>query len=61
MVSNTDAGLKDLASQLFVKKYFPADAKKRMDELVNNLQAGFKNRHRKVGLDGRFNTSKSIY
>ena len=41
MVSNTDEGLKDLASQLFVQKYFPAEAKKRMDELVNNLQVSF--------------------
>jgi len=44
MVSNSDAGLKDLLSQLFVKQYFPPEAKKRMDELVNNLQAAFKKR-----------------
>lgn len=44
MVSRTDDGLKDLLGQLFVKKYFPADAKKRMDELVNNLQTAFNKR-----------------
>ena len=48
MVSNTDDGLKDLASQLFVKKYFTAEAKKRMDELVNNLQTAFKSRIEKL-------------
>lgn len=48
MVSNTDEGLKDLASQLFVKKYFTAEAKKRMDELVNNLQTAFKSRIEKL-------------
>ncbi|SKA17192.1 M13 family metallopeptidase [Sediminibacterium ginsengisoli] len=41
MVSRTDNGLKDLLGQLFVEKYFPADAKKRMDELVSNLQKAF--------------------
>lgn len=44
MVSRTDDGLKDLLGQLFVEKYFPADAKKRMDELVNNLQTAFSKR-----------------
>ncbi len=41
MVNMTDNGLKDLLGQLFVQKYFPADAKKRMDELVSNLQTAF--------------------
>lgn len=44
MVSMTDNGLKDLLGQVFVEKYFPPEAKKRMDELVNNLQAAFKAR-----------------
>lgn len=48
MVSNTDGGLQDLASELFVKKYFTAEAKKRMDELVNNLQTAFKSRIEKL-------------
>ena len=48
MVSNTDEGLQDLASQLFVEKYFTPEAKKRMDELVNNLQVSFRNRINKV-------------
>lgn len=44
MVNRTDNGLKDLLGQIFVQKYFPADAKKRMDELVNNLQTAFNKR-----------------
>lgn len=44
MVNRTDNGLKDLLGQIFVQKYFPAEAKKRMDELVNNLQIAFDKR-----------------
>ncbi len=44
MVDFTDNGLKDPLGQLFVEKYFPPEAKKRMDELVNNLQVAFKAR-----------------
>jgi len=39
-----DGGLGELLGQLYVKKYFPPEAKKRMDELVNNLQKAFSNR-----------------
>ncbi|MGL1590496.1 hypothetical protein ACSTHS_00380, partial [Vibrio parahaemolyticus] len=38
MVNRTDANLKDLLGEVYVQKYFPPEAKKRMDELVNNLQ-----------------------
>jgi len=48
MVSLSDNGLKDLLGQLFVKKYFPTEAKQRMDELVNNLQVAFKTRIAKL-------------
>ncbi len=48
MVNAADAGLQDLVSQLFVQKHFPPEAKSRMDELVNNLQAAFKNRINKL-------------
>lgn len=41
MVSATDGELRDLLGQLYVQKYFPPTAKKRMDELVNNLQKAF--------------------
>jgi len=44
MVNRTDNGLKDLLGQIFVQKYFPGEAKKRMDELVNNLQIAFDKR-----------------
>ena len=44
MVSNTDNNLGDALGQLYVKKYFTADAKKRMLDLVNNLQKAFEKR-----------------
>jgi len=36
---NVDNGLGELLGQLYVAKYFPPDAKKRMLDLVNNLQS----------------------
>jgi putative endopeptidase len=56
MVNATDGGLQDLLGQLYVEKYFPAEAKKRMDELVNNLQTAFKARIAK--LDWMSDTTK---
>jgi putative endopeptidase len=56
MVNRTDNGLKDLLGQLFVQKNFPPEAKKRMDELVNNLQKAFKARIGK--LDWMSDTTK---
>ena len=44
MVSVSDMNLRDILSQLYCAKYFTADAKNRMDSLVNNLQIVFKNR-----------------
>ncbi|WP_295652833.1 M13 family metallopeptidase [uncultured Mucilaginibacter sp.] len=44
MVTNVDAGLGELLGQVYVEKYFTADAKKRMLDLVNNLQAVYKQR-----------------
>ncbi|MBK8723480.1 MAG: M13 family metallopeptidase, partial [Saprospiraceae bacterium] len=44
MVSNVDEGMGDLLGQLYVKKYFTPTAKKRMDELVSNLQVAFEKR-----------------
>ncbi|WP_216368536.1 M13 family metallopeptidase [Limnovirga soli] len=44
MVQRTDMNLGDAFGQLYVKKYFTEDAKKRMNELVNNLQIAFENR-----------------
>ena len=41
IVNKVDAGLPEMLGQLYVKEYFTADAKKRMDELVNNLQKAF--------------------
>ncbi|WP_207492809.1 M13 family metallopeptidase [Aridibaculum aurantiacum] len=48
IVDLSDNGLKDLLSQLYVKKHFTPEAKQRMDELVNNLQEAFKNRLNKL-------------
>ena len=44
MVVNTDNNLGDALGQLYVKKYFTEDAKKRMLDLVNNLQTAFEKR-----------------
>ena len=44
MVQNTDNNLGDDLGQLYVKKYFTEDAKKRMLDMVNNLQAAFAKR-----------------
>lgn len=56
MVSRTDNSLKDLLGQVYVKKYFPPEAKERMDELVNNLMKAFSNRIAK--LDWMSDTTK---
>jgi len=44
MVSVVDNGLGELLGQLYVEKYFTPDAKKRMLDLVNNLQSVYKDR-----------------
>jgi putative endopeptidase len=44
MVQNTDNNLGDDLGQLYVKKYFTEDAKKRMLDMVNNLQDAFAKR-----------------
>ena len=44
MVSTVDGGLGELLGQLYVEKYFTPDAKKRMLDLVNNLQSVYKQR-----------------
>ncbi|MFL9482004.1 M13 family metallopeptidase [Chitinophagaceae bacterium LWZ2-11] len=44
MVQNTDNNLGEALGQLYVKKYFTEDAKKRVLELVNNLQIAFETR-----------------
>jgi len=41
MVAVTDSRLGEALGQIYVKKYFTEDAKKRMLELVNNLQTAF--------------------
>ncbi|MCX6210549.1 MAG: M13 family metallopeptidase [Bacteroidetes bacterium] len=44
MIQATDGNLSEALGQLYVKKYFTADAKKRMQELIANLQKAFENR-----------------
>lgn len=44
LVNGVDGSLGDLLGQLYVEKYFTPEAKKRMDELVNNLQKVFATR-----------------
>lgn len=48
MVNRLDDGLGELLGQVYVKKYFAEEAKKRMDELVNNLQKAFEVRIKKL-------------
>lgn len=47
-INNTDASLSEALGQLYVKKYFTEEAKKRMLELINNLQKAFENRINKL-------------
>ena len=48
MVNSTDGNLGELLGQLYVKKHFTPEAKKRMDELVTNLQKSFESRINKL-------------
>jgi putative endopeptidase len=48
MTQNVDNSLGDLLGQLYVDKYFTADAKRRMLDLVNNLQTVYKDRIEKL-------------
>ncbi len=48
MTQNVDGGLGELLGQLYVEKYFTPDAKKRMLDLVNNLQSVYKSRIEKL-------------
>jgi putative endopeptidase len=45
---SVDANLGEALGQLYVKKYFTEDAKKRMNELVNNLSIAFETRINKL-------------
>jgi putative endopeptidase len=58
MYRATDANLGDPLGELYVKKYFTADAKKRMLELVNNLQIAFEARINK--LDWMSDSTKKV-
>jgi putative endopeptidase len=48
MTALTDAQLGDALGQLYVKKYFPPEAKQRILDLVNNLQETYKARIEKL-------------
>ncbi|KQB99352.1 M13 family metallopeptidase [Pedobacter sp. Hv1] len=48
LINGIDGNLGDLLGQLYVEKYFTPEAKKRMDELVNNLQKVFATRIAKL-------------
>lgn len=48
MVSNTDRSLGDPLGQLYAEQYFKPEAKKRMLDLVNNLQKVYEERIKKV-------------
>jgi putative endopeptidase len=44
VVSKTNSCLGEAVGQIFVKEYFPPEAKKRMEELVENLRLAFEDR-----------------
>lgn len=44
IVNRVEAGLGEMVGQLYVKKYFTEEAKRRMDALINNLQKAFEKR-----------------
>jgi len=48
IAEGADGGLGELLGQLYVAKYFTPDAKKRMLDLVNNLQAVYRDRIQKL-------------
>ncbi|WP_158796675.1 M13 family metallopeptidase [Pedobacter sp. L105] len=48
ITEEVDGSLGELLGQLYVDKYFTADAKKRMLDLVNNLQSVYKDRIEKL-------------
>lgn len=48
MVRSTDGNLGEALGQLYVERYFPLEAKKRMLEMVNNLQIAFEARIKKL-------------
>ena len=58
MYRATDANLGDALGELYVKQYFTADAKKRMLDLVNNLQVAFEARINK--LDWMSDSTKKV-
>ena len=58
MVTAVDGNLGEAFGQLYVKKYFTEDAKKRMLELVNNLQKAFEARISK--LDWMSDSTKQV-
>jgi putative endopeptidase len=59
MISATDGNLSEALGQLYVKKYFTEDAKKRMLELINNLQKAFEARIDKLDWMGVATKQKS--
>lgn len=58
MYAATDASLGEPLGELYVKKYFTEDAKKRMLELVNNLQKALEQRI--GGLDWMSDSTKAV-
>ena len=48
IAENVDGGLGELLGQVYVQRYFPPESKKRMLDLVNNLQAVYRERIKKL-------------
>ena len=59
MTQAVDQSLGDALTQLYVKKYFPAEAKKRMIVLVDNLKKAFEVRINKMNWIGDSTKTKA--
>jgi len=60
MIGFTDGYMGHALGQLYVAKYFPPEAKKKMDELVSNLMAVYKERITKLDWMGEDTRKKAL-
>ena len=60
IVARVDGGLGELLGQIYAEKYFTPDAKKRMFDLVNNLQNVYRDRIEKLDWMGPDTKKRAI-
>lgn len=59
-VAKIDGSLGEMVGQLYVKKYFPESAKKRMEKLVKNLQRAYEDRIKNLTWMGEDTKKRAI-